>query len=238
MATHYNYTGNIVADADLILHLDAAKHTSYPDEGTTWYDISGYGHHATLNNGMSIQDPNSKAKNFSLDGSNDSATISNNLVDLVGLGDVSYTLEAWIYVETSQGTTTSADSIIGHSTSTGFGMQVGISNGNPRINYGARSTSNFYSSEFSYNTWTHVVYSRIAGVSSYGYLNGVYDSADNPADQSIASPADGVLRIGYSGGRVTGYFDGNIPIVRVYKRGLTDAEVLQNYNAQKSRFGL
>src|SRR5210317_1712759 len=105
MATHYNYTGGIVTE-DLILHLDAAKRDSYPDSGTTWYDISGYGHHATLNNGMSIQDAGSKGKNFGLDGSNDYATVNNNLVSLIGLGDSSYTLEAWIYVKTSQGTTT------------------------------------------------------------------------------------------------------------------------------------
>ena len=235
MATHYNYTGGIVTE-DLILHLDAAKYTSYPDSGTTWYDISGYGHHATLNNGMSIQDAGYKAKNFGLDGSNDYATVNNNLVSIVGLGNVSYTLEAWIYVETSSGTTTSADSIVGHTSNTGFGMQVGVSNGNPRINYGARSTSNFYSSEFSYNTWTHVVLSRTPSTRRT-FLNGSND-VNSAADLSLASPSDGALTIGYSGPRISGYFDGNIPIIRIYKKGLTDAEVLQNYNAQKSRFGL
>ena len=237
MATHYNYTGGIVTK-DLILHLDAAKYTSYPDSGTTWYDISGYGHHATLNNGMSIQDAGYKGKNFGLDGSNDYATVNNNLVDLVGLGQSSYTLEAWIYVETSSGTTTSADSIVGHTSNTGFGMQVGESNGNPRINYGARSTSNFYSSEFSYNTWTHVVLSKIGSTSIRTYLNGSVDATRQATDLYLASPSDGALTIGYSGPRISGYFDGNIPIIRIYKRGLTDAEVLQNYNAQKSRFGL
>lgn len=237
MATHYNYIGGIVT-RDLILHLDAAKYTSYPDSGTTWYDVSGYGHHATLNNGMSVQDTTTKGKNFGLDGANDYATVNDNLVSLIGLGDSSYTLEAWIYVETSQGTTTSADSIVGLTSSTGYGMQVGVSNSNPRINFGARSTSNFYSSEFSYNTWTHVVLSRIAGVSLRGYLNGSFDSSQGYTYQTLASPSDGDLTIGYSGPRISGYFDGNIAIVRVYKTGLTDAEVAQNYNAQKSRFGL
>jgi hypothetical protein len=237
MATHYNYTGGIVTE-NLILHLDAAKRDSYPDSGTTWYDISGYGHHATLNNGMSIQDAGFKGKNFGLDGSNDYATVNNNLVSLIGLGDSSYTLEAWIYVETSQGTTTNADSIVGLTSATGYGMQVGAQGASAVINYGARSTSNFYSSTFSYNTWTHVVLSRIAGVSLKGYLNGSFDSSQGYTSQTLASPSDGNLTIGYSGDRITGYFDGNIPIVRVYKKGLTDAEVLQNYNAQKSRFGL
>ena len=33
-------------------------------------------------------------------------------------------------------------------------------------------------------------------------------------------------------------FNGNLAIARVYNRALTAAEVLQNYNAQKGRFGL
>jgi hypothetical protein len=31
---------------------------------------------------------------------------------------------------------------------------------------------------------------------------------------------------------------GNVAIARIYNRALTAAEVLQNYNALKSRFGL
>ena len=34
------------------------------------------------------------------------------------------------------------------------------------------------------------------------------------------------------------YFNGRIAIVQAYNRALTAAEVLQNYNALKSRFGL
>jgi hypothetical protein len=34
------------------------------------------------------------------------------------------------------------------------------------------------------------------------------------------------------------YHNGNIANISVYNRGLTDVEVLQNYNSTKSRFGL
>jgi hypothetical protein len=34
------------------------------------------------------------------------------------------------------------------------------------------------------------------------------------------------------------YYNGNIAIVKVYNRELTAAEVLQNYNVERSRFGL
>ena len=40
------------------------------------------------------------------------------------------------------------------------------------------------------------------------------------------------------GRRNTGYNSGNISTVQFYNRNLSDAEILQNYNAQKSRYGL
>jgi hypothetical protein len=35
-----------------------------------------------------------------------------------------------------------------------------------------------------------------------------------------------------------GYFNGGISVVRYYNKALSSTEVLQNYNAQKIRFGL
>jgi len=37
---------------------------------------------------------------------------------------------------------------------------------------------------------------------------------------------------------VANYFGGNIAIVKYYNKVLTSAEILQNYNATKGRFGL
>ena len=34
------------------------------------------------------------------------------------------------------------------------------------------------------------------------------------------------------------WFSGNVPVVRIYNRALSLTEITQNYNAQKSRFGL
>ena len=156
----------------------------------------------------------------------------------IGTGNVEYTIEAWIYVRSSSGTTTSADAIIGNRSSTGIGFQVGISNGNPRINYGARSTSNFYSSEFSYNTWMHVTLTRFTSdPNCITYLNGVLDiSADN--DLNTQAPSDGDMRIGNASGRVPGYFDGYIGSIRIYNTALSAEQVLRHYSRQKRRFGL
>ena len=57
------------------------------------------------------------------------------------------------------------------------------------------------------------------------------------ATQSIRKDSTSQFTIGrWRGGSY--YFDGNISGINFYDRKLTDAEVLQNYNATKSRFGL
>ena len=54
---------------------------------------------------------------------------------------------------------------------------------------------------------------------------------------TLNAGADGA-RVGNKLSNSTENFDGNIALVRAYNRVLTAAEVLQNFNAQKSRFGL
>ena len=73
------------------------------------------------------------------------------------------------------------------------------------------------------------------------YVNGVVD-ATGPVLNNITSLVGGSFYNGGVGtiqlGFYSTYFQGLMSIVRVYNRGLTAAEVLQNFNAQKARFGL
>ena len=231
------YQGQITAN-NLVFAADASNKVSFFNSvpaNTTTYSLTG-SDTGTLTNGVAFSSGNGGTWDF--DGVDDYIVLDNNLVSAVGGVGTSteYTLEAWIYVRTSSGTTTNADNIIGHTSSTGFGMQVGTINSKPRINYGARSTSNFYSSTFEYNEWVHVVLSRSSTQPKcQTYLNGVLDvSASN--NLNISSPADGNLTIGGGGGRVSGYFDGLMGPVRVYSTALTAEEVAQNYNAYVNKF--
>ena len=218
----------------LVFNIDAASIRSYPGSGTAVTDLAR-NFDSVMTNGVDINSSNEGV--FEFDGTDDYITTNDDFLSVTPVGSsTEYTLEAWIYVHTSSGTTTTADQIIGHNSSTGWGFQVGASNSNPRINYGARSDSNFYSSEFSYNTWTHVLFSRhAADPNCRTYLNGQLDvSANN--NLALLTPSDGTVNIGGGGGRVTGYFDGLMGPVRVYNRALTADEALQNYNAHKNRF--
>ena len=224
----------------LILNLDAGNSLSYPGSGTTWTDLSGI-NNASLNGAVYSSFGRGSIE---FDGTNDYVDLGGKTY--IGSGEIetgeadgNYTLEAWIYVRSSQGTNLDADSIVGSTSTYGVGMQVGISGGFPRINYGARGTSNFYSSTFSYNTWTHVVLSRIGGTSVRTYLNGQFDTSTAITDlEVVAGQSYGGMQIGNSSARVSGYYDGYISIVRIYKIGLIDEQVQQNFNALSSRYGL
>ena len=186
---------------------------------------------------------------FEFDGSNDFIQLSSNLTAgggtseyiAAGAADSEYTLEVWIYVRSSSGSTTNSDGIIGHTSDYGVGIQVGSDQGQPRINFGARNASNFYSSIFQYNTWTHIVLTRDGQVGAIGYRNAVQEGSDGTSSSSleiVSGQTIGDFQLGYCGPRISGYFDGFIGEARVYNRALTATEVSQNYNATRGKYGV
>jgi hypothetical protein len=66
------------------------------------------------------------------------------------------------------------------------------------------------------------------------YLNGKQVST-NSNTTTFAGGGDIQIACYSAGGNL---FNGSIPIVQVYNRVLTSAEILQNYNALKGRFNL
>ena len=68
------------------------------------------------------------------------------------------------------------------------------------------------------------------------YINGVLQANNNAG--AYTAPTITAIRFGYAYAGANYYWYGNHYLARMYNRALSDAEVLQNYNAQKTRFGL
>ena len=90
------------------------------------------------------------------------------------------------------------------------------------------------------NTWYQaVMVTNDAGTGIQFYLNGVAEGGSH-ASNSFSSAGSG-LKIGYLGrgdspnGR---YMYGSMPVTKVYNRALLAAEVKQNFNALRTRYGL
>jgi len=217
------YYGPKIATSGLVLYLDAANKFSYPGSGTNWKDLSGNSNNGTLTNGPTFSAGNMGSVVF--DGVDDYISFSS-LLDTTA----NVSVEMWFY-----NTQTSGESTLlmnGNGSNAGYAIGLGIcASGitNLTVLFGGVAC-NVVTATVSTNTWYQMVYTK-TGSSNILYVNGTQRST---ANQNCNSPSGNLTTIGGSAG---GY-KGNIAITRMYNRVLSAAEVLQNYNAIKNRFGL
>jgi hypothetical protein len=91
------------------------------------------------------------------------------------------------------------------------------------------------SSGFGPNTWVNVVLSRVGSTLSLYANSNLITSVTNT---TTFGSATGNLRIGVDGNGVSEPFTGFISSVKIYNRGLTSSEVLNNHNNIKRKYGI
>ena len=157
-----------------------------------------------------------------------------------------YTRIGWFNIESSDG---NFNPIIGNKV--GNNINMGLTISKYRLNFhqysnatsGGTSSGDYSvngSAQIPANTWAQgaIVVNRSAQTLKF-YINGVLDVARSI--NLIGTSSSALVLIGgpdsdsYSGAR---YFDGKIARVLHYNRELTAAEIAQDYNVLKSRFGL
>jgi hypothetical protein len=125
-----------------------------------------------------------------------------------------------------------------NSTPNPFNLYV---NSNGTVGGFTRNSSNVSISVFSTNTYVdnnyhNLFYLRDGSNNYYTYVDGVLQNSGT-ANLGNINPNNtiwiGTLRLFNQA-----YFNGNIAQVSIYNKALTAAEILQNFNATKSRFGL
>ena len=214
---------NIVTDG-LVLNLDAGWYDSYPGSGTAWTDLSPETNNGTLVNGVGFSTDGQGSLSF--DGSDDYVVI-NSTSDLApGTGDFTYS--AWV-------------NPVSYSVYSGFlivattgGLWIGKLGSDFVLR--AYNVANYleYSTLPSTGQWTNVVVTR-SGTLVTLYYNAVAVATTNTNYNFIQANA----YIGNDGPVTSANFNGKIGSTLFYNgKALTPAEILQNYNAQKTRFGL
>jgi hypothetical protein len=224
MATQYAF-GSIVTNG-LVLALNAADKNSYPGSGTTWTDMSGNGANMSLLNSPIFSSVNGGAITF--DGVDDYAQSST--VVLPTANNSPLTLEAFAMTtaggswKTVLGTAYTFTQIGFNANNFYAGRNGG--GGNLLVLVSAVNPDTWYQLVMTYN-----------GSTADMYLNGALIKAS----QNIGSNgnSNGVNTLSsYTINVAAEPLAGKIAIARVYNRALSASEVAQNYNAQKSRFGL
>ncbi len=230
----FNTTENIVTDG-LVYNLDASNPNSYSGTGTTWIDLVSSGKNGTLTNGPTFSSLNSGTLVF--DGSNDYIDIP--ATDLLTFGTNPFTIDFWIYITSETNIRTILSNYNDYNANYSTYFYLGI------FTYAVLSmtrkvllldsTGNFVNNTFgadiNVNQWSHISFTR-DGNTLICYLNGVQVSSASKSNNYSGSRAS---RIG-GGVASISTLAGNLPSLKIYNRTLTASEVLQNYNATKSRY--
>ena len=207
---------NIVNDG-LVLCLDAGNTKSYPGTGTTWTDLSGNGNNITLGSSVSFVSSFGGVLNFPENADGYGRNTSMNL------SSSNYTVISFVRKNSNgnDGRTITAYSnnwLLGHHDTT-YG------------DYYAEGWVNNISSPQSDTIWR--MFTGTGNISSDSYSLYINDQIIVTNSNGSAGPNGWNLNNQYGQ-----YSDCQIANLICYNRVLTAAEVAQNFNATRGRFGL
>jgi hypothetical protein len=217
--------------------LDAANPKSYVSGSTTWNDISRGGNNGTLVNGPTFNSGNYGSIVF--DGIDDLVSVLDNPT----LNSTSGTINVWFSNSGTYSSGNQVAEIINKHTSAGsfngYGIILNYVSGSVYIRGYIKNTSTNYSlptgSIILPSIWYNVTLTYQTNSQLILYLNGVSDISISVGSLTTNTQP---LRIGTSNDTFWLPFNGKVSTTQIYNRALSAAEVLQNFNAQKSRFGI
>jgi hypothetical protein len=211
-------TPSITTD-NLVVNLDAGNTDSYSGTGTTWINLVDSTEY-TISNGT-------------FDSGDGGSIVFNGSSTFVDIGTplsngTNFTKEAWV----------NANIVTGARNILSSASNVFWNNGSTLSGGVGGSFSLVTSTNFPATVWRHVVltFDDVNNTMRL-YINGTQVSENTGVTQSYVSEIE---RVGahFFGGNPVSFWDGKIAEVRVYSTSLTGAEVLNNYNSTKTRFGL
>lgn len=217
-----------IATNGLVLCLDAANKKSYPGSGATWNDLSKSAATTTLFN---------------------SPPFTNNSIDFgTGVGAYGSILATGLNFTVGSIECWSKNNIPQDGMTQTLFARTNTSTGTFNI---VKNTSSFYNFQIRTSTDGGLgVLSDSIATTNWTHLVGVYDGSTvrmyvNGILQNSITPGVGVLNTGgtltYNIARNTTTFqfwNGQIQLIRLYNRGISNAEVQQNFNATRGRFSI
>ena len=238
LCTNINYPA--IVTNGLVVNVDAGFVPSYPLSGTSMYNTTYSATTAALYNGIGWADYGVGGA-FLFDGIDDAITINYAYTDFSYIGEP-FSLCVWANkTQTNPQTRVVQRGLSGGGGYWGFGFtngtQISFFTGSNAGGATQLSINNIISN----NTWYYLVSTFDNNGNAKLYLNGV-DVTGTPV--SLPSPPVPSYPICYNlglynclSGGYKEYYKGYIAQHSGYNRVLSPAEVLQNFNATKSRFG-
>jgi hypothetical protein len=225
-----------VVDSGLVLYLDAGNDISYPGSGTTWRDLSGENNNGTFENQTTYSSSNGGSIVF--DGVNDRVfCLDNDSLDLSTL----FTISLWI--KRVGDAPLQTEEVLLHKESGGIpygGYILSVDRTtllpSVRIRSSTNSTDTLIgTNSISSTNWNHIVCTYNSTTLQL-YQNG---NSNGSKTSSVTSIGNVITNLSIGGLAFNGYsWNGNIAQVSIYNRALSAAEVQQNFNALRSRYGI
>ena len=247
--SRYTYKEDIIRD-NLILNIDPASALSYPGSGTVLADISGYNYHPTLVNGPTLAG-SGLTSSILLDGSNDYIQIASAYTHTFTAGT---TVDVWVKFNSSASYGRLLDVSDGPSTNTGYlsifryasGSEVVLESRSfspPGGANGIRTTTSPISNGTIQN-FTFVIgpgtTDAVSPETPRIYLNSNLQSTTLYGSQNNFVPyvVNKYAWIGRSAYGADAYLGANIYAYKIYNRALSAAEVKQNFQSLRGRYGI
>ena len=210
-----------------------------PSSESILKDMTGKGNNGTVS-GATYNSGNGGY--FDFDGTNDTVTFP---TSSIVLAEEDFTLGFWVFADDAsdnwQCIISSTDSTGGSGNTSAGSWQVGPVNSQIRFYVRNDAGSDHFllqsSSSLSDDTWYYIVITRTSGGSYAMYFNGELDVTGSDGDSGTDLDC-GIVALGINRA-YDNYWDGGIAAVQIYKgKALTAAEVRQNFNATRTRFGV
>jgi len=232
-----SHSPKIVTDG-LILCLDAADKKSYSGSGTTWYDRSGQGNNAVSQASASLTEGRFNSNGyFDLNEADDVYFL------ISGLNNYNFgsnvTVDFWIkntggdYRAIVQNSDTS---VTNDTIDIRFGREdyYGGANNGTQCIFNLNSSTTYLSFYVPLNVWTHVA-CTFDGSTMRAYTNGEEFSNTSYSSSINQSAYDMKLFRHYN---TAEDLVNPFASIRIYNKTFTAAEVAQNFNAMRGRFGI
>jgi hypothetical protein len=216
------YGPRIVTDG-LIFHVDAGNRKSYPGSGTTWFDLSGNGSNGTLTNGPTFNSNNGGSIVF--DRINDEVIFGNSASLQITVGTIAAFFKA-------TNLNTSVHGLIAKQSAWGLFVWGNVlraydwGNGTVRSSSATVGNNQWY---YAAMTFTQTVGTPSNNAIIYLDGNAILTTTIKHSNHNVT------LQIGDA--NANQQFGGNVAQASVYNRVLSVAEIKENYNALKGRFG-
>jgi len=221
-----------VISSGLQLYVDASNPASYSGTGSTWYDLSGNGYNGTLSGSTAYNSAN---------GGYISTQSNTGYIDFglssQGSSTSAFTWGGWFNVPSftnipmARGNDMTGGYPNGWNLATVFlsnAFNASIITSVP----GITQTNSSYSSSPSSNTWYNHISVWNPGVSLKVYINGVLRATVNTSNTVLRNSGTG-----WNSSNDATKYNASYGSMIVYNIALSDAQVLQNFNSTKTRFG-